>query len=108
MNEKRPKLRVVGGTEYVPERVTPEKRDELELQKLEALVRKITDELPEDYDTSFSPERLRAYEEVRRWPISQIYKYLAQEDRWEHRTVTTAVIEEYRARVERGDFSPRS
>ncbi len=106
---ERPKLKIVGGTDFVPKQ-TPEK---IEKPKITAddLVKSLVDatgKVPEDFISSTRAELVNESAMiVRAWTVEQLHTYLENQKKWAKPSFTKAVMDEIAARIRRGNFQPK-
>jgi hypothetical protein len=111
MNEKTPRLKVVGGIDH-----NPDKRDDmLHIEPLhEVTPQELLDlwvervhHMPVDFAQSRKAELVATYTAtVKDWTVSQLYTYLHRKDIWTRPSLTYVVMEEVVNRKNKGDFSP--
>lgn len=107
---ERPKLRIVGGTDYVPPaKPTPVEsvKRTTESDALVALWADVTGKRPADFFAKINSHLVQgAARRVRAWSVADLHAYLSRTDLWKRPSFTKAVFDEVGERIRRRDFSP--
>ena len=113
MNEKKPWLRVVGGTEHAPkidDDYIPHIEDSADTtpNQLLVLFTQVVSRMPVDFNQSINAELLKRYQLiVKSYTCGQLYNYLSNLDIWIHPTFTRACLDEVLVRKDASNYSPR-